>query len=91
MPRAINPGVAGSITVTGGASGAQVRAVRGFDLSGSQADSAGSIPVTRSTGLAQLFERVALRANYDILVCAPDTVICSLVKAQVGDQSQPGP
>jgi len=36
------------MTVTGGASDDQVRAVRGPDLSDSQADSAGSIPVTRS-------------------------------------------
>ena len=46
--RAISPGVARSMTVTGGASDDQVRAVRGPDLSDSQADSAGSIPVTRS-------------------------------------------
>jgi len=39
--RAINPGVAGSMTVTGGASAAQVRAVRDPDLSDSQADGAG--------------------------------------------------
>ena len=52
MPRAIggpvSPGVAGSLTVTSGASGAQVGAARGPDRSDSQADSAGSIPVTRS-------------------------------------------
>ena len=47
--RAINPGVTGSMTVTCGVSDAQVRAVRGPDWSDSQADSAGSIPVTRST------------------------------------------
>jgi hypothetical protein len=46
--RAINPGVTGCMTVTSGTSGSQVRAVRGPDLSDSQADSAGSIPVTRS-------------------------------------------
>ena len=46
--RAINPGVVGFITVTSGAPAAQVRAVRGLDRSDSQADSAGSIPVTRS-------------------------------------------
>jgi hypothetical protein len=45
---AINPGVAGSITVTSGALSTQVRAVRGLDLSDSQADSASSILVTRS-------------------------------------------
>jgi hypothetical protein len=39
--RAINPGVAGSMTVTGGALDPQVRAVSGVDLSDSQADSAG--------------------------------------------------
>jgi hypothetical protein len=48
------------MTVTSGASVAQVSVVRGLDLSDSQADSAGSIPVTRSTtkhqvsGLARL-------------------------------------
>jgi len=47
--RAINQGVMGLITVTSGASTAQVSVVRGSDLSDSQADSAGSIPVTRST------------------------------------------
>jgi hypothetical protein len=36
------------MTVTGGASDAQVRGVRDPDRSDSQADSAGSIPVTRS-------------------------------------------
>jgi hypothetical protein len=46
--RAINPGIPGSMTVTSGASTAQLRAVRGPNLSDSQADSAGSIPVTRS-------------------------------------------
>jgi len=46
--RAINPGAMGSITVTCGAPVAQVRAVRDPDRSDSQADSAGSIPVTRS-------------------------------------------
>ena len=46
--RAINPGVAGFITVTSGISDAQLRTVRGPDLSHSQADSVGSIPVTRS-------------------------------------------
>ena len=46
--RAINPGVTGSMTVTSGASDVQVRAFRGPDLLVSQADSAGSIPVTRS-------------------------------------------
>ena len=43
--RAISPGVTGSMTVTGGASGAQVSAVRGFDLSDSQADSADNFSV----------------------------------------------
>ena len=52
--RAISPGVARSMTVTGGASDDQVRAVRGPDLSDSQADSAGSIPVTRSARRACL-------------------------------------
>jgi hypothetical protein len=51
--RAINPGVMGFITVTSGASGLQVRAVRGPDLSDSQADGAGSIPVTRSCRVAR--------------------------------------
>jgi hypothetical protein len=51
--RAINPGVTGSVTVTSGVSDAQVRAVRGPDLLVSQADSAGSIPVTRSHVKAQ--------------------------------------
>jgi hypothetical protein len=46
--RAINLGVTGSMTVTSGASDGQARVVRGPDLSDSQADSAGSIPVTRS-------------------------------------------
>ena len=43
--RAISLGVTGSMTVTGGASGAQVSAVRGFDLSDSQADSADNFSV----------------------------------------------
>ncbi len=47
--RAITPGVTGSITVTSGTSDVQVRAVRGPICWFSQADSAGSIPVTRST------------------------------------------
>src|SRR5215471_227010 len=47
--RAINPGVIGSITVTGGVSAAQVRAVKSLNRSDSQADSASSILVTRST------------------------------------------
>ena len=42
------------MTVTGGASDVQVRVVRDPDLSDSQADSAGSIPVTRSTVKAQV-------------------------------------
>jgi hypothetical protein len=45
--RAINPGAAGSMTVTGGPSTAQLSVVSGLDWSDSQADSAGSIPVTR--------------------------------------------
>src|SRR5262245_20956532 len=44
----------GSMTVTSGASVAQVRAVRRPDRSDSQADSAGSIPVTRSDVKAQV-------------------------------------
>ena len=47
--RAISPGITQSMTVTSGASGPQVRAVRDPDLSDSQADSGGSIPLTRST------------------------------------------
>ena len=47
--RPLNPGIAGSMTVVSGASAAQLRVVRGPDRTGSQADSAGSIPVTRST------------------------------------------
>jgi hypothetical protein len=47
--RAISPGVTESMTVTNGTLDAQLRAVRGLDRSDSQADSAGSIPVTRST------------------------------------------
>src|SRR5262245_713092 len=47
--RAISRGVMGAMTVNSGASVAQVRAVRGLDRSDSQADSAGSIPVTRSS------------------------------------------
>jgi hypothetical protein len=46
--RAINPGVAGSLTVTSGTSNPEIRAVSGPDLSDSQAGSSGSIPVTRS-------------------------------------------
>jgi hypothetical protein len=46
--RAISPGATGSVTVISGASTAQLRGVRGPDRSDSQADSAGSIPVTRS-------------------------------------------
>jgi hypothetical protein len=56
--RAINPGDMGFMTVTGGASGSQVSAVRGPDLLVSQADSAGSIPVTRSIN-PQVSGRVA--------------------------------
>src|SRR4249920_1429513 len=56
--RAISPSVMGSITVTSGASVAQVRAVRGPDRSDSQADSAGSIPVTRSTVQCLVIEAV---------------------------------
>jgi len=41
--RAISPGVAGLMAVTSDTSTAQVKAVRGLDLSDSQADSAGSI------------------------------------------------
>ena len=58
--RAINPSVPGSMTVTSGTSTAQVRAVSGPDLSDSQADSAGSIPVTRSTN-PQVSDDVPLR------------------------------
>ena len=47
--RASNRGVMGFMTVTSGASVAQLSVVRGSDLSESQADTAGSIPVTRST------------------------------------------
>src|SRR5215471_18981216 len=46
--RAINPSVTRSMTATGGASDPQIRAVRDPDLSDSQADSAGSIPVSLS-------------------------------------------
>jgi hypothetical protein len=46
--RAISRGVVGSMTVTSGTLDAQVRAVSDPDRSDSQADSAGSIPVTRS-------------------------------------------
>src|SRR5262245_55572511 len=46
--RAISPSVTRSMTVTSGTLSAQVRAVRSLDRSDSQADSAGSIPVTRS-------------------------------------------
>jgi hypothetical protein len=47
--RAINPGIAGSMTVANGALTAQLKAVRALDRTDSQADNAGSIPVTRST------------------------------------------
>ena len=46
--RAISSGIGGSMTVTNGASTAQLRAVRALDRTDSQADNAGSIPVTRS-------------------------------------------
>jgi len=46
--RAISPDAAGSLTVTDGASIAQLSTVRGPDLLYSQADSASSILVTRS-------------------------------------------
>ena len=46
--RAISPDAAGSLTVTDGASIAQLSAVKGPDLLYSQADSASSILVTRS-------------------------------------------
>ncbi len=53
-PRVINPGIEGSVTVTSGALDVQVRTVRGPDLSDSQADSAGSIPVARSSVKSQV-------------------------------------
>jgi hypothetical protein len=62
---AISPGVAGSIAVTGGASSAQVRAVRGSNRSDSQADSASSILVTRSNVKAQ----VSGHAGHGSLAC----------------------
>jgi len=52
--RAISPDAAGSLTVTDGASIAQLSAVKGPDLLYSQADSASSILVTRSTVQAQV-------------------------------------
>src|SRR6266480_3024443 len=59
--RAISRGVVGSMTVTSGASVAQVRAVRGPDRSDSQADSAGSIPVTRSNPSTQVSDHISGR------------------------------
>jgi hypothetical protein len=47
------------MTVASGASDVQVRAVRGPNLSDSQADSAGSIPVTRSNVKAQVRDGIS--------------------------------
>ena len=58
--RPISPGIAGSVTITDGATAAQLRAVRDPDLSDSQADSAGSIPVIRSHNLSQLTGMIRL-------------------------------
>jgi len=57
--RAINRGITRSLTVTGGASDVQVRGVTGPDLSVSQADSASSLPVTRSHVKAQAGDGVS--------------------------------
>ena len=50
--RAVNPGETGSVTGTGGRQGRQLSSHDGRDLADSQADSAGSIPVTRSDTLS---------------------------------------
>jgi hypothetical protein len=47
--RAISPGNTGPRTVTHGSRGPQVRPYTGLNDANSQADSAGSIPVTRSS------------------------------------------
>ena len=57
--RAISPGIARSMTVTRSASTAQLRAVKGAYRSDSQADSAGSIPVTRSVTRSAVTRSVA--------------------------------
>jgi len=76
--RAINPDITRFITVTSGASDAQVRAVRGPDLSDSQADSGGSIPLTRST-----LTRSNLKAQITgpDLDCSPDPLVVLLIFA----------
>ena len=66
--RAINQGVMGLITVTSGASTAQVSVVRGSDLSDSQADSATSLTATRSHVKARVGEVVS---NTDGLFASP--------------------
>jgi hypothetical protein len=52
--RAISPGKTGPRTVTHGSRDPQVRLYTGLNDANSQADSAGSIPVTRSTLKAQV-------------------------------------
>ena len=62
------------MTVTSGASTAQLRAVRGPDRSDSQADSAGSIPVTRSNIKIQasgIFRRrLLVNSLFEWAICA---------------------
>jgi hypothetical protein len=62
--RAISPSVTRGMTVTSGASSAQVRAVRGPDRSDSQADSASSILVTRSRYILAVQSRFVWRGLY---------------------------
>jgi len=63
---AINPGDERSITVTRGHPAAQVKPHSSPDRTDSQADSAGSIPVTRSTAKGQfgsIFRTLDLRSS----------------------------
>ena len=81
--RAISPGAAGPLTVTGSASIAQLSAVRGPDLSDSQADSASSILVTRSIVESQA-SKAQDRWCHDPLprrcVCVP--AACPMVRSR---------
>jgi hypothetical protein len=64
--RAINPGNEGSLTVTHGHPAPQVRPHNSPNRTDSQADSAGSIPVTRSTTKAQVS---GPSLNLDLVAC----------------------
>src|SRR5215831_4606502 len=69
--RAIDPGAAGSVAVTSGTPDAQVRSVRGPDRPDSQADSAGSTPVTRSATKTQVSGHQPWRGRLEKTYAAP--------------------